>query len=193
MASIYVLGDSHTSALGPRIKTRFPGHSVRYQAFPGHSTDRAHGKASIPSGQDAVVLSLGGNDFGDKTAARAALVAAVRRRNPGASIVWFGPFTARRSDVDARHARQTVDQRRQLPGLGVKFVDTRPASRTGHRADKVHFTGTGYSRIADTMVSPIRAAVVRAQDIDVPGRGGAVGLLATLGAAAGALWFILRD
>jgi len=193
MASIYVLGDSHTQILGPRLKSRLPEHRVRYEAFPGHSTDRAHGKASIPSGQDVVVLSLGGNDFGDKASQRAALVSAVAARNPNARIVWFGPFTALRSDVDARHARQTRDQRRQLPILGVRFVDTRSDSRSGHRSDRVHFTGTGYSRIADTMVGPIRAAVSRPGSIDVPGAGGAGGLLATLGAAGVALWFILRD
>lgn len=78
---VYVLGDSHTQALGPRIASQ-SADTVTYEAFPGHSTKRAHTKASIPSGQDTVVLSLGGNDFGDQGAARAALVAAVRRRNP---------------------------------------------------------------------------------------------------------------
>jgi lysophospholipase L1-like esterase len=193
MASIYVLGDSHTQALGPRLKSRLPEHRVRFEAFRGHSTDRAHGKASIPSGQDVVVLSLGGNDWGDKTAARAALVRAVEARNPGARIVWFGPFTAKRSDVDARHARQTRDQRAQLPGLGVRYYDTRPWSRTGHRSDRVHFTGTGYSRIADAMAGPVRVMAQAGKKLDVPGAGGAPALLATLGAAAVGLWLILRD
>jgi hypothetical protein len=195
MAAIYVLGDSHTQALGPRLVSRFPEHRVRFEAFAGHSTARAFGKAAIPSGQDVVVLSLGGNDMGDQGAARTALVNAVAARNPAARILWFGPFTAAKSDVDARHAQQTAAQGRQLPVLGVSWYDTRPWSRTGHRDDLVHFTGTGYTRIADAMVAPIQAAAARVSNGggDVPGAGGAGALLVTLGAAAVALWVILRD
>jgi lysophospholipase L1-like esterase len=156
MASIYILGDSHTQALGPRLESRLTGHSVTYEAFPGYSTKRALDAASIPHGQDEVVLSLGGNDFGNQEAARASLVAAVRARNPKANIVWFGPFHSTDAAVDARHAAQTLAQATQLPSLGVSWVDTRPLSPPDHAPDGVHFTGTGYSKIADSMLSFIR-------------------------------------
>lgn len=192
MSSIYVLGDSHTQALGPRIKTRFPEHSVRVEAFPGYSTDRAHGKASIPYGQDLVVLSLGGNDFGDKTAARKNLVAALQARNPGAEIVWFGPFAApAHPTVGPRHDQQAEAQRRQLPLLGVRWYDTRPWSKTGHRADNVHFTASGYTNIADAMTSRIQDSLKGDSVFRKAETGG--NILWTLAAAGGALWWLLRD
>lgn len=192
MANLYVLGDSHTQALGPRIKTRFPGHNVRFEAFPGYSTDRAQGAANIPLGMDAVVLSLGGNDRGDKSGARANLVSAVRTRNPRAKIVWFGPFDAHLHEwAGSVHDEQAESQRRQLPLLGVTWIDTRPFSRTGHRADNVHFTASGYTAIADRMKAPIAAALTGGGMFQEPSTGG--GVLVTLVAAGAALWWILRD
>jgi hypothetical protein len=192
MAKIYMLGDSHTQNLGWKIKTRFGSpHSTRFQAFPGKGTRAAHNLASIPYGQDVVVLSLGGNDRGNRTAERQALVAEVRSRNPGATIVWFGPFDASRHEWAGRvHDEQADSQRRQLPGLGVKWVDTRPFSRTGHAGDKVHFTNAGYSRIADAMRGPIQAAVTGGGAGVQSSTGGKA--LATVGAALAALWWLLR-
>jgi hypothetical protein len=153
VGSIYILGDSHTQALGPRLESRLLGHSVTYEAFPGYNTKRTTESASIPYGQDKVVLALGGNDFGSQESARASLVAAVRARNPKARIVWFGPFHSTDATVDARHAAQTAAQKSQLPALGVTWVDTRPLSPPDHAPDGVHFTGTGYSKIADSMLT----------------------------------------
>ena len=178
---VYVLGDSHTQALGPRIASQSPDQ-VTYEAFPGHSTKRAHSKATIPRGQDVVVLSLGGNDFGDQRVARAALVAAVRRRNPSARILWFGPFDAsKHASAGPRHDEQAAAQRRQLRALGVIWVDTRPWSRSGHRGDNVHFTMPAYSRMAARMVSAIKST-------PRPAAGGALALLA----AAFIGWRLLR-
>lgn len=153
----YLLGDSHTQALGPRLASLVPG--LTYEAFSGNNTRSARAKASIPRGQDVVMLSLGGNDRGDQSVARAALVADVKRRNPGARIVWFGPFDAsQHATVGPRHDEQAASQRRQLSGLGVTWVDTRPWSRSGHRGDNVHFTMAAYSRMAKIMRSAIAAA-----------------------------------
>ncbi len=186
---VYVLGDSHTQALGPRIKTRFPGLAVTYQAFPGHSTRRAHAKATIPWGEQAIVLSLGGNDRGDQSAARAALVAAVKKRNPAARILWFGPFDAEEhATAGPAHNEQAEAQRRQLPGLGVTWVDTRPFSRSGHRGDNVHFTMATYSRIADAMKSHISRIMSAASAAPAAAAGG--GLLVIGALALG--WMLLR-
>jgi hypothetical protein len=200
MASIYMLGDSHSQLLGPRMKTRLnaAGHSVSYQAFPGKGTAAAQSLATIPRNQDAVILSLGGNDRRDQSAARKKLVDTVKIRNPDAKIVWFGPFAAPESWVGPHHDEQAEAQRSQLPTLGVTWVDTRPFSRTGHRADKVHFTGTGYTRIADNMKSRFLSALRASSSAGgvqppapAPDTGG--GVLVTVGAALAALWFILRD
>jgi lysophospholipase L1-like esterase len=197
MASIYMLGDSHSQALGPRMKTRLNalGHSVNFQAFPGRGTSAAQRLATIPSGQDAVILSLGGNDRGDQSAARKTLVDVVKLRNPGAKIVWFGPFAAPNSWVGPIHDQQADAQRSQVPHLGVVWVDTRPFSNTGHRADDVHFTAIGYSQIADAMKGRFLAALGGSGGGggSMPSASTGVGVLVTVGAALAALWYILRD
>jgi lysophospholipase L1-like esterase len=153
MAQIYVLGDSHTGVLGPILAKRL---GARYEAFSGYSTARAHAAAHIPSGQDVVAISLGGNDFGDQSAARAALVAEVRQKNPGAQVVWFGPFHSTSPGTDARHNQQAEAQRRQAGALGVSWIDTRHISNVPHTADGVHFTGTSYAKIGAFMESELR-------------------------------------
>ncbi len=187
MALIYVLGDSHTEALGPQLRKLLSEHDVRYQFFRGASTRRAAAKMAPPAGADAVVVELGGNDFSTAGGARKALVAALRLRNPGVPIIWFGPAHATNRSVGPRHDAQAVHQRRQLPELGVRWVDSRPWTKTGHRADGVHFTQGGYrpwaAKIATTTRDALRSASSRT--------GPLWGLVAAVGAAW--LWWAQRQ
>lgn len=187
MAAIYILGDSHTQVLGPLLRSRLEGfreNSIVFEAFSGQPTASAHKKASIPIHQAVVVLALGGNDRGDQSQARARLVADVRRRNPDAKILWFGPFDASEHAVGAEHDAQAKAQRAQLPGLGVQWVDSRPFSRSGHTADKVHFTGNGYTEISESMLPDIQRALAPASI--------GLGSLLLLALGAGTLWWLSR-
>jgi lysophospholipase L1-like esterase len=179
VASIYMLGDSHTQALGPRLAALLPQHRVIYEAFPGAGTRGATSKMTQPVGVDVVAISLGGNDFGDQSASRAALVQAVRARNPQARLLWLGPFAATAPDVAKRHGLQAAAQREQLPALGVDWLDTRLWS-TQLGADGVHFTTSGY----DTLSKALRGSVASAI-------GSGVGVLVAVGVAGAllvALW-----
>jgi lysophospholipase L1-like esterase len=182
VARVYVLGDSHTQALGPRLRELLSGDDVTYEAFQGHTTARATTKASIPSQVDVAVVALGGNDWGDRSSERAQLVRLLQ--GAGARVYWFGPATAERQDVDARHLRQTADQSEQLPRLGVRYFDSRPWTTTGHRDDGVHFTGTGYNYWASKIASSLAGAD------PAPAAGGAVGVaaLVALGYLGWRIW-----
>ncbi len=188
MASVYILGDSHTQVLGPLLRSRLIGrklNTITFESFSGQPTASAHKKALIPVDQDVVVLVLGGNDRGDQTVARKSLIADVRLRNPKAKILWFGPFDSREFSVGERHDEQAEAQRAQLPDLGVQWVDTRPFSRSGHTADKVHFTGNGYTEISESMLPDIKRALASDESV------GLFGLL-LLAASAGTLWWLSR-
>ena len=47
-------------------------------------------------------------------------------------------------------------QARILPPLGVKWVDTKSYSQTGHRSDGVHFTSAAYRQLAAQMLPEIK-------------------------------------
>ena len=150
MSTIYMLGDSHTQALGPRLKTLY-GDGFRFEAFPGYSTARADAARKLsPSGAETILLSLGGNDFGDQSAARHRLIDNLRAKNQIANIVWVGPFHSNDPSVDKRHQEQTHSQRVQFSSAGVRWIDGRPLSAPlTHIADGTHFTPSSYSVLAE--------------------------------------------
>lgn len=183
---VYFLGDSHAEAIGPRLRSRL-SPALEFQAFRGYSTERAHDAAALATGQDLIVISLGGNDYGDQSKARAALVADVRTRNPRAVIVWIGPFDVANldaGDVRERHDAQAEAQRAQLSALGVRWIDARPW-KAKHGPDGVHFTPAGYDALADAIAAQILAPPRRRPTV---GRIVAAGI----GAAIAGLAFVLR-
>lgn len=195
MTAIYLLGDSHTAAIGPRLKKLFPGATYRFESFSGYSTARAHAAANIAKNQDLVVLSLGGNDFGDRAKERTALIKTVWDKNPKAWILWFGPFQAL-GDTGSRHNLQAESQAKQMPELRVVWVDTRAWANNKHSADNVHFTGAGYDEIASKMKPRMDellglAAPVRPYEPE-PVSSVNWGLLLAVVGAAGAWWLLRR-
>jgi len=186
----YLLGDSHSEAIGPRLRERL-APTLQFEAFPGYSTARAHAAAHVPSGQDLIVISLGGNDYGDQTAARASLIAELRARNPHAAIVWVGPFHTAApppAEVRERHDQQAAAQAAHLPRLGVRWIDAR-AWHAEHRPDLVHFTPAGYDAIADAIAAEIREPTRPPRRLAAGGLAAAVGLAAV---GLGALAFAMR-
>jgi lysophospholipase L1-like esterase len=111
---------------------------------------------------DIVVYELGANNskrdpnaYGSDVQRLVALA-----KDAGAStIIWFSPFHAL-SSVNARvaenHEFSSGVQANLLPALGVRWVDTRPYSQSGHRSDGVHFTNEGYRQLAARMLPEIR-------------------------------------
>jgi lysophospholipase L1-like esterase len=159
---IYALGDSHMQALGPRLQAHFP--ELHYEAFPGKGTTAVDTLRDYSvTGKDAIILSLGGNDFGDKESDRAALVNSLRARNPKAAFYWIGPFHSTRSDVDPRHLKQSNDQRSQFAGSFVKWIDSRSWAAT-HAPDGVHFTGSGYTELAKKIAGNVSRSASAPRD-----------------------------
>jgi lysophospholipase L1-like esterase len=158
---INVIGDSHTAALGPALVELLPGDDVTFSSFPGFSTARilsalearAEVEGDLPPA-DLTLLSIGGNDFGDRSTNRAALLAWLRENHAG-KILWMGPPHAVDAEVDQRHRIQADSQREQMAQLGVDWIDSYPATQSGHRADGVHFTGTGYQTWAKWLAPQI--------------------------------------
>lgn len=156
MSAIYMLGDSHTEALGPRLKALL-GDGFRYEAFAGYSTARADAARKInPLNAETIFVSLGGNDFGDQSVARSKLVSKLRTGNLLAHIVWVGPFQSNDPTVDKRHLEQARSQQEQFSDLrsGVHWIDGRRLSTMlTHVADGTHFTPASYSALAEEIVS----------------------------------------
>jgi len=140
----YLLGDSHAQVLGPVLQSLLaPKYDLTYEAFPGFGTMRAAAAAHIPAHLDLAIVVLGGNDFGNQRDARSALVR--RLQKTGAKVYWFGPAHSLVADVDARHSEQAASQAAQMPGLGVRWFDSRPwTAEEPPVADGVHFTRTAY-------------------------------------------------
>jgi lysophospholipase L1-like esterase len=175
---IALIGDSHSQALWPRLRTSLEaaGHTIVLQeANPGWSEATylkedgylnaggigARIRAARP---DLVVFELGGNnqvlDAANYRKNAEALVGLAQ--NAGASVLWFGPPTsdaARAPDTERRHAATTRLQAGLLTRLGAYWVDSRPLTQTGHRADGVHFDTGGYDRWAQAMEPYVQRAM----------------------------------
>ena len=103
---------------------------------------------------DAALVALGGNnqimDPARYAQVLTQLVTALRAQgvkdifwaSPASSNAAIAPSTARRHEASAEI------QRSVLPGLGVTWWDSRPATRTGQRGDGVHFSEAGYRKWA---------------------------------------------
>ena len=167
MKTINIIGDSHTGALGPRLKVALNSHDVMWESFPGFGTGRVLGEltAHPPRPADLTVVALGGNDFGDQTSARIALIRFLRANHAG-KILWVGPAYADDASVDARHLAQAQAQQIQFSKMdrAVTWADARPVTREGHGRDGVHFTPSGYdvwaAAIAKRVESTLRGGFV---------------------------------
>ena len=169
MASIALIGDSHTQVLWPLVTRAVggAGHSVVFsEAHPGWSEETYRQKMPDLASRlaaarpEIVVVELGGN--GRKTGAAYAddvrwLVQATREA--GASrVIWYGPASTApqaSTSVAARHQQIANEQSSLLPSLGVEWHDSRPLTLTDQRDDGVHFTSGGYSRWADDITRSI--------------------------------------
>lgn len=164
--TINIIGDSHTSALGLRLKQLLANDDVWFDAYPGFSTSRVltaleaqedTGTTLRPA--DLTIVILGGNDFGDRSHERDNLLDYFAANHAG-TIVWVGPAHSTLVDVDARHRAQANSQQQQftVSNHNIAWVDSYDATQSGHGPDGVHFTPAGYTTwatwIADVVHEP---------------------------------------
>lgn len=195
MARIALVGDSHTQILWPLLAAvlRTEGHEVVLSlARPGWEIPAYLGKdvwegtrlgeAVHAARPDLVIVSLGGNNFEldpvKYTARIDRFLEAVG--HPSRSVVWIGPATSDASkgensaSTGVRHVRTAALQRALLPIRGVRWIDSLPLTRTGHRSDGVHFENAAYR----TWAAAVTPALLEAAKVATPAEDtGAAGVI----------------
>lgn len=130
---------------------------------------RPEGVEAMTRGADVVFLELGANDHpgSDYRGLIRRFIGAVRSSNPRAQIVWMGPPTAVAPGVRERHDDVASRQRTIVPSDGVRWIDSRPMTATGHASDGVHFTRPAYEAWGAQLQRAIRREVARASGMSV--------------------------
>lgn len=166
MSRVFVIGDSHSVLLGPAVvdAARDLGWTlVGKISHVGWSTahfvsDNSWLPALATTRPDVVVVVLGTNDAAVSQQAYAAQLAKMVDGIEAAgvrSIVWVGPPSVTKPDIDARIERIAPWQQSFLPQMGVKWIDSRPMTGGGQAADGVHFTRAGYKAWADSLADSL--------------------------------------
>ena len=183
MARIAIVTDSHGGAYVKRIKPLLEaeGHEVVFDRVQsGWSTNSYLKKAPELENQlrkarpNVVIFGLGGNNvrfkpevYGEELKRMVGMGMSSGARK----LFWMGPAV---SDPDAttdekkrkiaastavRHEKTAELQKAILPRYGVKWIDIRPITKTGHRSDGVHFTGSAYTRWAQYAANKINSSL----------------------------------
>ena len=160
---VALLGDSQAQGLSPHLGAELDRRGMRLVArltIPGVSTARLldrHLEAlrEVVHGADRVIVALGGNDYGlGGEAGRRTYrfrLGRMRSELKGKDVLWLGPAYALDPEVYRVHHRARALQKRFFRSTPVRWVDSYPATRSGHAADGVHFTRAHYSRWARTV------------------------------------------
>jgi lysophospholipase L1-like esterase len=156
MTTIALVGDSHMSALAPRVRPALEAAGfivIRAVANPGKSTGWYVSSGALHQatlGVDLAVVELGGNDLqGDRSkAAYETLLRNARAQIAAPKVLWVGPsYATDAADADAgdRHELAARYQAQIIPRLrGSARLDSRRATDSNHRDDGVHFDDKGY-------------------------------------------------
>ncbi len=71
-------------------------------------------------------------------------------KNSGAkAIYWVSPMFSLDQDVENRHYFTHMLLKNKLPLYGVKYINVRDLSKTGHQSDNVHFQNSKYKEMAN--------------------------------------------
>jgi hypothetical protein len=163
---IALIGDSHSKSWIPRLSPILEqqGHKIVFtSAHRGWGVKNYLNDAAFPSAlkqarPDVVVVGLGGNNWlyrpshQAKYQARLTAMVDILRGAGAQTIIWMGPAVALTDGQDdpntpknekhlaqTRHEATANMQQDMLPALGVNWIDMRPATKTGHGGDGVHF------------------------------------------------------
>lgn len=164
-----LIGDSQGQGVFPHLRRLLEaaGHTVSLSlAVPGKPPSWWAKSAMLP-GQiasarpDVVVFLLAGNntDFDPASYGRSAATLVGWARSAGAQTVyWLSPAAAVREPFATNHNRTAALEPTVLAPLGVRWMDMRPLTSSGHRDDGVHFTSAAYqawaSRLAPMLTQP---------------------------------------
>jgi hypothetical protein len=157
---VALIGDSHAEIMFPYLQEKLiaEGHQVvfnlpkrgwsTYSFFDKGLLDQLRGPKP-----DAVIVSLGGNNHRtNSTQYKTAVERFLGEIGyPQSKVIWIGPFTSdssKASDTAERHDWTASFLKSNLP-TGVKFIDTRPISTTGHSGDGIHFNSSSYFTMVD--------------------------------------------
>lgn len=140
----------HAVVLSRAVPGRDPGGWTRDTSLPGQLADAR---------PDVVVYFIAGNN-GDVNAtsygAKVAALIATARSAGARAVYWLSPATATDPATAARHEATATLEARIVPALGATWIDTRPLTRTGHRADGVHFTTEAYRSLAEEIAARVQ-------------------------------------
>jgi lysophospholipase L1-like esterase len=168
MTRAFIIGDSHSVLLGPAVVDAARGLGWTLAGKVSHvGWSTAHFVSDdswlVPlaaTRPDVAVVILGTNDAAQSQQAYAAQLQAMVDAIKAAgveNIVWVGPPSVQKADIDARIERIAPWQQSFLPQMGVRWIDSRQMTGGGQAADGVHFTRAGYmawaSSLADTLAS----------------------------------------
>ena len=165
-----LVGDSHTQIIFPNLIPLIEndGHEVVYTNPKAGWTLRKHIENNlenelINSQPNIVIYSLGGNnrDLDNKSYRETIKEGLKIARNSGAKqVIWISPFYALDDDVEKRHYWTHNFLRNVLPVYGVKYIDLRKVSRTGHKSDNVHFKNEKYKEMANLIHNKLPKFVI---------------------------------
>lgn len=165
-----LIGDSHAEVLFPLLRPALEarGFSIALsEARRGWSEASYNGDADLPARLQAArptvaLVHIGGNNAALTDGAYLSQITRLLTTLKAAGVrevFWIGPYVATSSTADAarRHEVTAQLQARLLPvaaantGLPVRWLDTRPFSRTGH-TDGIHFSRAAYQGFAGRIV-----------------------------------------
>jgi hypothetical protein len=154
-----LIGDSHTQIVFPKLQQmiKASGDSViisKPKAGWGVQSHLNDGLESLLKSYspETVVYSLGGNNQDlDKNSYKAKIDRAIKAAyDSGAKrIIWVGPTTSLRQDVEDRHLWTHTFLKHYLPIRGVKYINVRSLTKDGHRDDLVHYPNEKYQEWAE--------------------------------------------
>ena len=160
---VALIGDSHSQALFPRLRDALVQQDYQVVSMvskPGWGAKRFvdEGMATVPQEAEGVVVALGGNNHNLTSDYGRQIDRFINSIGPNRRIVWIGPATSDMGiagDTGKRHEWTADFLTGALPSRGIKFIDSRPFTKTGHRDDGVHFTAAGYDHWAQSVEKPV--------------------------------------
>ena len=173
MSTIALIGDSHTEAYFPHLRSILEtnGHQVvgqvskRGWATYSFNKDPSYIREAIERNPDVILVSLGGNNsklnagYGKAVTEFLSNIGYPRKR-----VIWVGPAKAIREDVERRHKWTNEWLKDNLPN-NIIYIDSYDFTQQGHAPDGVHFTSSFYKnewakRVGEQTLSALSLPIV---------------------------------
>ena len=173
-----VIGDSHVEGLAPHL----PG--IWTLSHRGWSTSKFFENMPEIPASDQIVIVLGTNDHKSTERGIATgmvgIVKRIQKQQPKTRITWVGPPSVVSGSL-ASLLEDVIEIEQRVSGkLGIRWIDSRPFTTSGHQPDGIHLTSKGYRIFASGLMAALSGK-------------GPVGVLPVLGilAALGTAFYLL--